>query len=71
MNNNPSHFGPDFDAFLAEIIEFIDPDAIASMNPRDAQRILDDMPDGAARDAMRDAFRDNIDCPDDTDIPLA
>jgi hypothetical protein len=65
---NPMPFTPLFDSFLAEIIEFIDTDAIASMNPRDAQAILNAMPEGKGRDALRDAMRDNLDADDDSPL---
>lgn len=59
-NDTPAPFTDLFDSFLTEIIEFIHTDAIASMDPRNAQRILDAMPEGQGRAALRDAFRDNI-----------
>lgn len=65
-NDTPAPFAPLFDSFLTEIIEFIHTDAIASMDHRDAQRILDAMPESRGRAALRDAFRDNI----ITDLPL-
>ena len=64
MNNNESHLAPRLDSFLAEMIEHLDPAVIASMNPKTALAILDITPEGAFRDALRDAMRDNI----DTDI---
>jgi hypothetical protein len=33
-----------------------------------AQAMLDTLPNGSLRDALTDAFRDNIDCDDDTII---
>lgn len=60
MNNNESHLAPALDSFLAELVDNLRPDVIASMNPRDAFRILDITPAGKFRDALRDAMRDNI-----------
>lgn len=65
MNNDDAIL----DRFLTEITEFIDTDALASMNRRDAQAILDAIPADLHQfhAALRDAFRDNIDCDDDAE----
>jgi hypothetical protein len=64
-NPNPAPFHPDFEQFMIELIEVCDTDALSTVSLRDAQRILDAMPEGMARDSLRDAFRDNIDAADD------
>lgn len=63
MNSNetPAPFDPIFDAFLFEMIEFLPIDVIETISTADAQRILQGMPAGKGRAALRDAFRDNID----------
>lgn len=73
MNNdaNPLPLAPIIDSFLTEMTEFMPTDVLATVNLRDAQNILDALPiDSTFRAALRDAFRDNIPCPDDTDIAL-
>lgn len=69
MNNdaNPSPFTPLFDRFLVEMIDMMPIDALGTISHTDAQRILDAMPEGMGRDAMRDAFRENI----VTDLPFS
>jgi hypothetical protein len=67
---NPEPLAPRLDSFLAELIDLIPADAIATISFHTARDILDATPDGAFRDALRDAFRDNIEVPDDADEPL-
>lgn len=59
-NSTPAPFHPDFDRFLTEMIEYFPIDVLETIRPRSAQAILDAMPDGDARNAMRRAFRDNV-----------
>lgn len=60
---------PLLDRFLAEMLEFMPADVIATIGAKQAQRVLDTMPGTSIfRAALRDAFRDNIDSDDDTSL---
>lgn len=55
----------DTDDFLIKLIDAA-PAAIFEISPNAARAILDDLdPNTRFYETLRDAFRDNIDCPDD------
>ena len=60
MNNEPNALAPRLDSFLTELLDHIDCGVIETINPRDAHEILNLLPEGNFRAALRDAFRDNI-----------